>query len=340
MDASEECVGDFPTKSPFKKLRATHPKPPVQEVRKTATWQITPTRRRWLSIMSNDKNAQGEGSEQEEKQEDHQASKGDRGDEGTMVSWRGHTVSEKEAKILKHVFDDMKDHFGSRKCENPSVKFNFDPSLFLCKNEPYTYRTHPEITPHDRWHGELDFTYTINNETYDMDYIAIQNVYFDLNPKYDGTGKRIEEYGHSWIYVYFHDDDMKKVKEYFHRGTGWSPSDEGIAEDLNAELVSIPAKVYPAPNPEPSFWTRDTEVKEKLSFKRVGSVQSVAKDAEYQKIHRGIGVFAISADVPGKESQKPTPEHEDAQLMFTLISARTFGPAIAIAPVVYGRRLR
>lgn len=170
-------MGDFPTKSPFKKLRATYnppPPPPVQEVRKT-DWHIAPTRRRWMSIMSDDKQAQGEGDEQE--QQEVLASRGD-ADEGStspvsMVRWRGHLVTEKEAKILKHVFDDMKDHFGNRKCVNPNVKFNFEPSLFLCKNEPYTYRSHPDPTPQDRWHGELDFTYTINNETYGMDYIAI-----------------------------------------------------------------------------------------------------------------------------------------------------------------------
>ncbi|KAL7493833.1 hypothetical protein ACHAWT_003077, partial [Skeletonema menzelii] len=228
MNASEH-IDDFPTKSPFKKLRATYnpkKKPPVEGVRKTSNWHITPTRRRWLSIMSDDKNAQGEGNKQEN--EDVLASMSDRNEGGTMVRWRGHLVSEKEAKILKHVFDDMRDHFGNRKCENPNIKFNFDPSLFLCKNEPYTYRSHPETTPQDRWHGELDFTYTINNETYDMDYIAIDNVYFDLNPKYDDTGKQIKDYGHSWIYVYVPDEVMKKVKQYFYTGTGWSPSDEGL----------------------------------------------------------------------------------------------------------------
>ncbi len=181
MDASsEEHVGeDFPTKSPFKKLRATYqPKPKLQvkEVRKTATnWHLTPARRRWMSIMSDDKDAQGEGDELE--RQEVLASMDDRNDGSTSpestVRWRGHLVSEKEAKILKHVFDDMKDHFGNRKCENPNIKFNFDPSLFLCKNEPYTYRSHADPTPQDRWHGELDFTYTINYETYDMDYIAI-----------------------------------------------------------------------------------------------------------------------------------------------------------------------
>jgi hypothetical protein len=168
----------------------------------------------------------------------------------------------------------------------------------------------------------------------------LQNVYFDLNPKYDGEGKQIRDYGHSWIYVYVPDDVMIKVKQYFYTGTGWPPSDEGLADDLNAELVSIPAKIYPAPNPEPSFWERDMEDRANLSFTRVGSVQSVVKQAEYQKIHRGIGVFAMSADVSGSEDRKPTPEYEDAQLMFTLISARTFGPAEGVAPVVYSPRLR
>ena len=170
-----QAVGDFPLKSPFKKLRAKYNQPPpVQQVRKT-DWYITPTRRRWMSIMSDDNHA-GEGGDTD--QQEFLASKGGRNDEesttpASMVNWRGHQVTEKEGKILKHVFDDMKDHFGNRKCENPNVKFNFDPALFLCKNEPYTYRSHPDPTPQDRWHGELDFTYTINTDTYNMDYIAI-----------------------------------------------------------------------------------------------------------------------------------------------------------------------
>jgi hypothetical protein len=129
-----------------------------------------------MSIMA-DKNAPGEEGSGEEHQDALLASKdakeGGSGTTDSMVRWRGHLVTEKEAKILKHVFDEMKDHFGNRKCEYPNIKFNCNPSLFLSKNEPYTYRSHPDPTPQDRWHGELDFTYTINGETYDMDYVAI-----------------------------------------------------------------------------------------------------------------------------------------------------------------------
>ena len=124
--------------------------------------------------MSDEKDAQDKGKETE--QNHIQASLGSpkEGDAPeSMVRWRGHLVTEKESKVLKHVFDEMKDHFGNRKCENPKIRFNFDPSLFLCKNEPYMYRSHPNPTPQDRWHGELDFSYTINDETYNMDYIAI-----------------------------------------------------------------------------------------------------------------------------------------------------------------------
>ena len=168
---------------------------------------------------------------------------------------------------------------------------------------------------------------------------TLKNVYFDLNPKYDGDGNQIRDYGHSWIYVYVPSDVMTKVKQYFYKGTGWSTSDEGLADDMNAEMVAIPAKIYPAPNPEPSFWVRDPKDKASLSFKRIGSIQSVAKEVDQQKIHRGIAVIAMSADVPGRGNRKPIPVYEDAELMFTLISARTFGPSVTVAPVVYGPRL-
>lgn len=185
----------------------------------------------------------------------------------------------------------------------------------------------------------LLFSY-LSADTNALSLLSPQNVYFDLNPKYDGEGNKIKSYGHSWIYVYVPEEIVAKVKDYFHTGTGWTPADEGLAYDYNAELVSIPAKIYPAPNPEPSFWKRDLEDKEKLSFTRVGSIQSVVNQEEYQLIHRGIGVFAMSVDVPGSQHYKPTQDYEEAQLMFTLISARTFGSAPSIAPVVYGPRLR
>ena len=131
--------------------------------------------------MSDDEQAQGEGGGGEGN--NNVASSTDASNEEvsapanpeqpTMVKWRGHMVTEKESRILKHVFDEMKDHFGNRKCEHPNIRFNCDPSIFLSKHEPYTYRSHPDPTPSDRWHGELDFTYTINDETYNMDYIAI-----------------------------------------------------------------------------------------------------------------------------------------------------------------------
>ena len=41
----------------------------------------------------------------------------------TLAEWRGNKVPEKEAKALRHVFDDLQDHFGYQRVD-PRVRFN------------------------------------------------------------------------------------------------------------------------------------------------------------------------------------------------------------------------
>eukprot|EP00984_Skeletonema_dohrnii_P017305 scaffold7862_cov94-Skeletonema_dohrnii-CCMP3373.AAC.2 len=65
-----------------------------------------------------------------------------------MVQWRGNLVPEKEAKALRHVFDDLQDHFGHQQ-PDPHVKFN-------------ARLVHPGQGHF--WHADLDFTYNIKGE--------------------------------------------------------------------------------------------------------------------------------------------------------------------------------
>ncbi len=65
-----------------------------------------------------------------------------------MVEWRGNLVGEKEAKALRHVFDDLQDHFGHQR-PDPNVRFEAN-------------LTHPGHG--DVWQADLDFTYNIKGE--------------------------------------------------------------------------------------------------------------------------------------------------------------------------------
>ena len=65
-----------------------------------------------------------------------------------MVRWRGNLVSEKEAKALCHVFDNLQDHFGHQR---PDPRIRVTTSL--------AYPGQGWL-----WNGDLEFTYNINGE--------------------------------------------------------------------------------------------------------------------------------------------------------------------------------
>ena len=83
----------------------------------------------------------------------------------TLAEWRGNKVPEKEAKALRHVFDDLEDHFGYQRVD-PRVRFNSPNLARLCNS--------------GTWFGDLDFTYYVNGEHCNLAYIGI-DVCVDLS---------------------------------------------------------------------------------------------------------------------------------------------------------------
>mmetsp|Transcript_14618 Transcript_14618/g.22529 ORF Transcript_14618/g.22529 Transcript_14618/m.22529 type:complete len:332 (-) Transcript_14618:39-1034(-) len=254
-----------------------------------------------------------------------------------MVQWRGNYVSEREAKALRHVFDDMKDHFGHHRSD-PDV------SVIL------TGLTHPGGRERT-WEGDLDFIYNIRGERCKLAYIGME-ICIDLIPKL--VNKRdgrplLRDYGKTWVYAYLPEITMHKVKSYVRAGTGWEISDEGIIEDPNRNLVAIEARMHDGlRQPKPSFWVTEnddaTSFNDSSSFSRIGSVQSVQKDTDQQQIHRGIGFFSVSMEIDGSSSKvKPIRGakgvDDDATLIFTLTSFSTWGVTDSIAPIVHGASL-
>jgi hypothetical protein len=247
-----------------------------------------------------------------------------------MVQWRGHLVTEKEAKALSHVFDDLQDHFGHQR-PDPNLRFNAD----------LTYPGHG-----DTWHADIDFTYDINGDHCSLGYMGI-DVCIDLAPKLVVKHGRpmLKDYGNSWVYVYLPELTMDKIKSYVKAGTGWDVSSAGTVYDPNRNVVAIEAKLHHlADKPNPSFWVA-TEYESEggegggVSFSRIGSVQEVNSDVSQKTIHRGVGIFSVSIEVEGTPNFKPTPcLGDEATLVFTLISVRTWGVTDCIAPIVHAPR--
>jgi len=150
----------------------------------------------------------------------------------------------------------------------------------------------------------------------------------------------LKDYGETWVYAYLPEMTMDKIKAYVKTGTGWDVSGEGMVHDSNRNLVAIEARMHhQSGQPKPSFWVvKDKDsAEEDVSFSRIGSVQEVNRDASNRHVHRGVGIFSVSLE--GTPNFRPTPGMGDeATLVFTLISVRTWGVTDSIAPIVHAPR--
>ncbi len=244
-----------------------------------------------------------------------------------MVQWRGNLVPEKEAKGLRHVFDDLQDYFGHQR-PDPRVRFNAS----------LAHPGHGHM-----WHGDLEFTYDINGDKCNLAYIGM-DVCVDLTRKlvHKHGQPMLKDYGKSWVYVYLPQMTLDKVKSYVKNGTGWDVSEEGTVYDPNRNLVAIEAKMHhQSGQPKPSFWAvKDNDAafgaEGNMSFSRIGSVQDVYAQSHQQRVHRGVGIFSVSMEVEGTPNFRPTPGASDeANLTFTLVSVRRWGITDCVAPIVH-----
>lgn len=240
--------------------------------------------------------------QQEQRGDEDEAEAREREDHGhgshssqELVEWRGNFVPKKEAKGLRHVFDELQDHFGHQR-PDPNVRFNV--SLAHSGND-------------DTWRGDVDFTYNINGDFCNLSYVGV-DVCLDLSPKHMHRHGRpmLQGYGHSWVYAYLPETTMDKIKSYVRIGTGWDVSSEGMVYDPNRNLVAIEAKMnHLNDDPRPSFWVVDHHqspiittgegAEDVVPFTRVGSVQDINGDPHQQRVHRGVGIFSVSLEVYG-----------------------------------------
>ena len=263
---------------------------------------------------------------------DHQVATASRDDEeavsdvaNTMAQWKGN-APEKEAKALRHVFDDLQDHFGYQRVD-PRVRFN-NTGLNRLGNS-------------GTWFGDLDFTYDIAGDHCNLGYIGM-DVCVDLTPKlvHKHGQPMLKNYGNTWVYCYLRQLTLDKVKSYVKTGTGWDVSEDGTVYDPNRNLVAIEAKMHNNNvQPKPSVWVaknKESATASDMAFSRIGTVQDVSTQSSQQRIHRGVGIFSVSIEVEGNPNVRPAPGMGlEAHLCFTLVSLRTWGITDCVAPIVH-----
>lgn len=246
-----------------------------------------------------------------------------------MEMWRGELVPEKTALALRHVFDDLKDHFGEGR-SYPNVSCSIKGLGF----QPHLHQAG------GKWAGDVNFTYNIKGEKHTLDYVGI-DVCIDLTPKQvEGQkGGPMDDYGKTWVYGYVPESTMDKVRQYVTVGTGWDIEDEGTVFGHHRDVVAFEAKMQETP--EPSFWGAVNDVWTSTAEKkssRLGSIQEVFRSSKQSKIHRGVGIFAVSVEVDGDSDVLPTPDQKYASISFTLVSICSWGVAEKAAPIVYDPR--
>ncbi len=271
-----------------------------------------------------DHNGNRESAQRQRRDEDEESETASTSTGFKMMQWRGNLVPEKEAKALRHVFDDLQDHFGHQR---PDPRIRFNASL--------AHPGHGQMI----WHGDMNFTYDINGDQCDLAYVSM-DVCVDLTPKlvHKHGQPMLNDYSLTWVYVYLPGPTLDKFKSYVKVGTGWDVSDEGFTEDPNRNLVAIEAKMYnEIEQPKPSFWVvKENKASGKdVSFSRIGSIQEVSAQPHQQRIHRGVGIFSVSMEVEGTPNFEPAPGRDEAKLTFTLVSVRTWGITECVAPIVY-----
>ena len=118
------------------------------------------------------------------------------------------------------------------------------------------------------------------------------------------------------------------------------PFDGKEATVGNGTMVAIEAKLQSG-QPKTSFWAAKDKVASGAaagdrSFSRVETIQDVSSHSSQQRIHRGVGIFAVSMEVEGNHNVMPMPGRGyEANLSFTLVSLRTWGSTDCVAPIVH-----
>ena len=271
-----------------------------------------------------------------------------------QVEYNGVMVSPAEAKVLNHVVDNLHDHFGQPEARGPpKIRFLKPELTNLGYDEKYKSKNDP---PGDRWYSEIRVMYTNPKIQEKNDIVAMDGVYFDLNPKMTKDGVNAKNYGSTWINIYIPDKTITEFLLAFREGTGWSVSNHGFNRDETQAITSISANMSVDEPPYFNVFHKKLDDKKRVvaaSIKEIDPISVFMKNEKLRAIYKGTAFFSISMNVLTQVGSVVTPVPSDnvkARIKFNLLDTRIFDKATSITSVrvggkkpngsVFRRRLR
>lgn len=257
-----------------------------------------------------------------------------------QVEYNGVMVSPGEAKVLRHVVDNLHDHFGQPEVRGPpKIKFLKPELTNLGYDEKYKSKNDP---PGDRWYSEINVIYTNPKINEKNDIVAMDGVYFDLNPKMTKDGVNAKNYGSTWINIYIPDKTATAFLLAFREGTGWSVSNHGFNRDEVQGITSITANMSIDDPPYFNVFHKKLDDEKKVvaaSIKEMGPISVFMKNEKLRAIYKGTAFFSISMNVLTQVGCVATPVPSDnvkARIKFNLLDTRIFDKASNITSVRVG----
>jgi hypothetical protein len=219
--------------------------------------------------------------------------------------------------VTAHLYKQMKDHFGWE--EPPSLKLSHDDFI----------RLECDDRSNNSWSSDLKVEYTIDNQSYLSDRVAVDNVYISTISMSPPGDEDIISIDKAWVQLFIPVKTMQTINKYVNEGGNlWkfqTLESSNIPQMLGKSepLVSVLASMSDDACPEFSFINLNTGG---LSSK--GSVQAICDpNNPSHGIHKCTAFLSVSLhttandkDVSIHQTSPSTPTASGASLKFKLLS--------------------
>ncbi len=260
-----------------------------------------------------------------------------------MVVHKKTTMTVGTRDIMVNVVDKMKDHFNENE-PLPRLKFKVDKLGHLSYSEEYKDKNEE---PSNKFTVNVIARYMeLPNGPAEHQICAFDNVYLDLNAKFDKKKTPTKNYGSIWAMMYIPNETMRMFSGKFKADTGWAVSSRKMQKDEDQGLVGITVNFdddIEGASP-PHFFSvqcgRTADGERIVRIKDKGTIKGIYSVVNYRCIYRSTAFFTLSVNIPVAVGTTTPPETGSvpARINFTLNLVRLYSIANNVQSIRLGSK--